>query len=260
MCKIYKSSAMQIFFIFIATLTVPAVLKSQDGLFDLNKLTDFGTKQYKMTLIDRRSGKPVEVERGTMVLAAAHTKDSISLKNTTRMYLPDGKRFIEYQADCIFSKQDEKMNLRSLNYKITRSDKVVLVDIKAKIENGKITQTILEADEKSKEEKNWTDGTYPDLAVFFLIPQLSQKKGKSYEIDHVMTLPFSPDTKATARKITCLGIDKDLKIDGQEVTRFVNKADGEETGIVYWVDSKGRLLRVQLNPENRLDLITKKND
>ncbi len=256
MIKKNKSFGLKINLLCIATLIFPAAIKAQEDLFDLDKLADFGTKKYKMTWIDRRSGQPVEVERGTMVLAAKQSKDSVLLKNVTRMYMPDGKRFIEYQAECDFSIQNKKLALQSTSYKVVRRDKVVLVDIKAKVMNGKIIQENSKGDDESTEERTWTNGTYPDLAVFFLIPQLSQTAGKSVKIENVMTLPYTSETQVTTQRIACLGKDDESKIDGQALTKFVNQADGEETGIDYWVDSKGQLRRVLLNAENRLDLMT----
>lgn len=236
-------------------IVAPLTLNAQDELFDLKKLENFGTKKYKMTLLDGRSGSVVERECGRMILSASQTKDSVSLKNVTRMFMPDGKRFVEYSAECNFSKVSQKMALRTLSFKGTRSDKVVLFEIDAKVGNGKINQKTLEGDEETIEEQKWSEGTIPDLSIFFLIPQLSQKEGNAVSIDQVITFPLSSDAPVAANRITCMGTDKAIKIDGQECTKFVNNWNNDKSGIEYWIDSKGRLRRVLLNPENRLDLI-----
>lgn len=234
---------------------VPLTIVAQEDLLNHDKLSEFGTKKYKMTWLDGRSGKIVERERGTMTLSASQTKDSVSLKNLTRMYMPDGKRFVEYSAKFVYAKSDKKMTPMSLNLKGTRSDEVVLFEIDAKIENGKIIQKSVEGKEEETVEQEWDVDTVTDLSIFFLIPQLSQEVGHTVSIDRVITFPLSPNVPTVSNRIKCLGLDKVTKIDGQECTKFVNNWNKQESGIEYWVDSERRLRRVLLNPENRLDLI-----
>ncbi|MFT5302000.1 MAG: hypothetical protein ACI814_002813 [Mariniblastus sp.] len=234
---------------------VPTALNAQESLFDLKKLESFGMKKYKMIWEDSSSGSLVEHERGTMTFTTVKNNDSIVLKNVTRLNLPDGKRFIEYQGDCVFSIKDEKIEFRNLKYQAIRSDKVVLYAVVAEISDGKMIQKTVRGEKEMTEEQRWTPGSYPDLAVFFLIPQLPKKNGQVVKIESVFRVPSSPDAQATARSITCMGIDKDMKFNGQPSTKFVNLANGEKSGINYWFDGEGQLRRIALNPENRLDLI-----
>ena len=67
---------------------------------------------------------------------AVVTKDAVALKNVTRMYLPDGKRYIEYVTNCKCT-ADGKLSLRRIDTKVARSDKVVLLE----------SQTVVEGDE-----------------------------------------------------------------------------------------------------------------
>lgn len=236
-------------------IVAPLTLNAQNELFDLKKLETFGTKKYKMTWLDGRSGKTVERERGTMTLSASQTKDSVSLGNLTRIYMPEGKRFVEYSAKFVYAKADKKMTPISLNLKGTRSDEVVLFEIDAKIENGKIIQKSIEGKEEETFEQDWDVDTVTDLSIFFLIPQLSQKEGNTVSIDKVLTFPLYPEVPVVSNRIKCLGLDKATKINNQVCTKFINSAKNEKNGIEYWIDSKQRLRRVLLNPENRLDLI-----
>ena len=249
-----------IVWLYHATLFLPVCISSSlqagEVVFDGRALSKFGTQKYKMTWIDRSSGSPVERERGTMILSVAVTKDAISLKNVTRMYLPDGKRFIEYHTSCSCS-ADGKLSLRRIDTKVARSDKVVLHESQSVIKQDKITHKYTSRGKDTVKQEEWIEGTLLDLAVFFLIPQLPQKKDESISIENVMASPTTTIRKPKSQTITCLGVDHDMSTDGQTLTKFVNTTKGEKTGITYWVDGNGSLRRVLLNSENRLDLVTK---
>jgi len=225
--------------------------------FDVESLARFGTRTYKMTWIDRSSGSPVEYERGTMTFSANVDKEGISLKNLTRMYLPDGKRFIEYSTDCKCSR-DERLEIRRIDAKVVRSDEAILHESETVVEKNRITHKFESRGKQDSDTDAWADGTILGLAVYYLVPQLSLRKGESVTLKSVLGSPTESLEKPKSHTITCLGIDADLTIDGQKLTKYLNVAKGEKSGITYWVDQKGLLRRVLINPENRLDLLIEK--
>jgi hypothetical protein len=231
-------------------------LQAQEIVFDAEALSRFGAKTYKMTRIDRSSGSPAEREVGAMVLSVAVHADAISLENATRMYLPDGKRYIEYHAKCLCS-ADGRLSLRRIDSRVVRSDNVVLHQAQTVVERGRIIHKYAAGGKETVIDEKWVDGTLVDLAVFFLVQQLPRKENQSVTIENVLSVPTNAIKKPETRTITCLGIDGQMSTDGQKLTKFVNTAKGEKSGIVYWVDENGSLQRVLLNSENRLDLVTR---
>jgi len=229
-------------------------LQAKEMVFDGKALAKFGTKKYKMIWIDRSSGAPVEQERGTIIMSANVTKDTVTLKNTAQIYLPDGKRFIKCAMSCSCS-ADGKLSLRRIDAKVIRSDKVVLYQGQSIIEQDKIKLKYTSQEESAATQDKWTKGTLVDTTLFFLVPQLPRKKGESITFENVMAAPTDVLKKPISRTITCLGIDPDLSIDGQKLTKFVDVPKGKKTGITYWVDGNGLLRRILLAPDKRLDLI-----
>ncbi len=237
-------------------LCISSSMQAEEVAFDARALSKFGSQKYKMVWIDRSSGSPVERERGTMCLSATVAEDAVSLKNVTRMYLPDGKRFIEYHTSCSCS-ADDTLSLRRMTIKVVRSDEVVVHESETVVEQGTITHKFTADGRATTKQDRWIEGSVLDLAVFFLIPQLPRKKGRSVSIENVVSAPTNTIEKPERRVITCTGADRDTSTDAQTLTRFVNAAKGERDGIAYWVDDNGVLRRVLLSPENRLDLMTK---
>ncbi|PHR96377.1 MAG: hypothetical protein COA78_28785 [Blastopirellula sp.] len=233
---------------------ISSSLQAEEVVFDGNALSKFGTKTYKVTWIDRGPIVPVEHERGTMTFSAIVTKDMISLKNVTRMYLPDGKRFIKYDTNCSCS-ADGKLSLQKIDTKVARSDDIVLHSSQTLVEQDKISHKYHSDGKDTVIQEEWVKGTLIDIAVFFLIPQLSQKKDESVTIENVMISPNTSIRKTKSHTITCLGVDQSLSTDKQKLTKFVNTPKGEKPGITYWVDENGLLQRVLLNPDSRLDLV-----
>jgi hypothetical protein len=208
-----------------------------------------------MTAIDPsgQSDPPAEREVGTMVLSVSVEKDHVLLTNKTRMNSPDGKEFVEYSVQCRCS-VDGRLMFQSCETEVVQGDGTKVFEAQTSVAKGLMVHKFTEEGKEDQDYQEFVEGTIVDLAVFFLVPQLSLAQDASIPLENVMALPINRIEQPQPRKITCLGIDSLASSGEQKLTKFINAAQNDDGNILYWVDQNKTLTRVLLSPTNRLDL------
>jgi hypothetical protein len=218
---------------------------------DLNRLKDWGSKEFTMTYTDKTETPPKVEKVGVMTFTVKATPDGMLITNQTKSDMPDHLRYIEY----IYSIQCEGNNFLSLKKadgRISRSDGVVLHTESISMNNGKAIITSVDNDKKKEKEVELSKKAVIDLCFFYLVTLLPQDANKTYRIESYISIS---DFKSEPNLILCLGPDDTTGGASDHWIKFTRKSEKvEDTGMHYWVDKKGLLRRVKLNETNQLDL------
>jgi hypothetical protein len=230
----------------------PPPIPLHEQPLNITKLKAWGTRTYSMTW---RKGTDDERKVGQMTFSY-ETKDGIvTLRNVTRNHLPpDGKRFIEYRGESIHP-ETTLFVTRGLSLHAERSDGVVLVDQKVTIQDGTATIVTNTKGRSSTKTAKWPENAVPDITVFYLVTLLPPEPGRRYLVrDFVPS--SSPLQRPEPSIVECAGADRSTGSLGKPWTLFLQyEPDRRAKAVRYWVSQDGVLSRMQLNPENRLDLI-----
>ena len=229
---------------------VSATLSAQELKFDNEALAKFGTKTFRMVSLSGSPEKPNEQEVGRMTLSAKVESDTVALLNQTKMFAPDGKNFVKFEVDCGCS-ADGRLALQSMTMKVERSDGLVMHEATGTVEKEQFNYSFSSGGVGRTLEQTNPEGTVIDYALFFIVSQLPREAGKSFTLEAVLPSPTNTIREASKQTITCNGIDESVSISGRKLFKFTKLPD--ET--VYWVDEQGVLRRVQLSPQNRMDLV-----
>jgi hypothetical protein len=224
----------------------------QDAKIDFSQLKNWKERTYSMTFIDLKNDPPTEQVVGRMIFNCDYEKDGITIKNTTRMYLPDGERYVEFIGKIIF-KQPNFWSVDGWELKASRSDGLVLNETTAKVNSGNIKLKDTEKGVTQTKEFQWDEKSIPDLSVFYLVTLLPQETGRKYVLKkHVNT---STPKDAAERILECSGLDVSLPGKNKNCIQFVEYDVKNPTNkIRYWINKERVLIRVLLAEDKRLDL------
>jgi len=236
----------------------PAAQPLRKEQLDLAKLDKWGTRSYSM-ICQLTAGGPVESRSAGKMTFGCQSKDGlVKLSNTTRVFMPDGKRYIEYRGQCVHPKNDP-FSTKEINLLVVRSDGVQLKQLRAANQQGKIKIVDKEKGNTTTTEARWPKATVPDISMFYYVTLLPRKAGQRYLIDSYIA--SSSLHRPERRIVQCAGADPDVVQSGKPTTLFLLYEPGKpKKAIRYWVGADGVLKRVQLNPENRLELISDVKD
>ena len=170
------------------------------------------------------------------------------------MYLPDGKRFVEFRGETVFP-DSNLFSTKEMHLHASRSDGVTLQKLDVAIEGKKSKIVAEKQGQSSTVEGEWADNTVVDLAMFYLVTLLPHEANRQYRIEN-----FAASSSLRQPKphiLECSGPDPQAAPAEKTWTLFLlyepnNRADA----VRYWVSEDGLLRRVQLNTQNRLDLIS----
>lgn len=207
-----------------------------------------------MVATDGSPEKSNEKEVGTMEFTAKVEPESVNLVCRTRMNSPDGKEFVDFQLSCHCS-ADGRLRLQRFTSDIERSDGLVLQRGTGTVEGAQLKFSVLSGGQSRTLEETIPEGAIIDLAFFFIVPQLPRETGRSWVFEAVLPSPTNVLRKPAKRTITCLGIDDSVSTGERKLFKFTNVAEGQSDESSYWVDERGVLQRVQVNPRNRIELI-----
>lgn len=222
--------------------------------FDIDALQQFGERRYQMLVSDNWNDSSSEKRKvGSLTLKAIPGKETFSLEISTRMDSPDGKQFIEHSSSARFA-SDESQELQQIKTRVMLNGKEQLLDGTSKVVDGKFTYKAVSQGEEFSSEMEHKPGTMLDYSLFFLMPQLDLKQGGKLAIANLMNAPTENLEAGTAIEIINEGIDTAVSSSGRKLTRYVRREDGGRD-VVYWVDQDRVLRIVQLNAQNRLELI-----
>jgi hypothetical protein len=236
-------------FVFYLTALVFAPLQAQELKFDNEALGKFGTKTFRMIVVTGSPEKPGEQEVGKMTLSAKVDSDTVALVNQTKMFEPDGKNFMKFDVDSRCS-ADGRLALQSMTMKVEQSDGLVMHEATGIVENDQFKYKYSSGGLGRTLEESVPSGTVIDYSLFFLVSQLPREAGKSWTLDAVLPSPTNTIREPAKQTITCNGLDESVVIGGRKLFKFTKLPEE----IVYWVDEQGVLRRVQMSPEQRLEL------
>jgi hypothetical protein len=228
----------------------PVPVPLSEKTLDFGKLKAWGIRTYSMTW---KKGSADERKVGQMTFSC-ETKDGIvKLSNVTRQYLPDGQRFVESRGESVHPETNLFVT-RSLSLHAGRSDGVPLFDQKVTIQDGTATIVTDAQGQSSTTKAKWPDKAVVDIAMFYLVTLLPPEAGRRYLLrDYVSTSSLQQPRPSI---VECAGPDRSTGTPGKPWTLFLlYEPELQAKAVRYWVSQDGILSRVQLNSENRLDLV-----
>ena len=224
---------------------------------NINSLKTWGTRTYSMNR-QKNGGDPAgEPSLDRMSFTCEFKDGLVRFTNVTRMYLPDGKRFIEFRGETVHP-DSNLFSTKEMHLHASRSDGVTLQKLDVAIDGKKSKIVTEKQGQSSTVEGEWADNTVVDLAMFYLVTLLPHEANRQYRIEYAAS---SSLRQPKPRILECSGPDPQAAPAEKTWTLFLlyepnNRADA----VRYWVSEDGLLRRVQLNTQNRLDLISDKKD
>lgn len=223
-----------------------------DAKIDFAKLKEWPDRGYTMTRTVEEDGTPVAHKVGRMVFTCKPDKKGLQLTNNTRMFAPDGKRFVEFKATVDMS-DVSLFSPSSVTMLAVRSDGMKMQERKATVDGKSIKIVDMSGGREKESEAKWPANPLIDLVAFYLVTLLPQEKGTTFSTDSYTEI--SSLEKLDRRILECVGPDAATGTPDSRWVKFLSYTPGgRDAAIQYWVSSNGVLQRAQINKENRLDL------
>lgn len=218
---------------------------------DFTRLEAWQERTYAMNYMADGTGKSQRV--GEMIFDCDVEDDTVRLLMTTRMYMPDGKRFIEFRVNNVYDRVS-LLSPAKVQLDAVRSDGVELRSIRAVVRDGTLEVTETIGDDVKERRGAWGNGGIHDTASFYLVTMLPTEPDRRYEIKHFYEASSLPASQPQI--IECRGPDETTGHEGNRWVKFLRyPADARDDAVQLWVDSDGVLQRVQLNKQNQLVLL-----
>jgi hypothetical protein len=236
----------------------PAASPLHKQQLNMDNLKAWDTRTYSMTY-RKPGGGPVEEQSvGRMKFVCESKSGLVRFTNVTRMYLPDGKRFIEYRGESLHP-ETNLFSTKEVRLHAGRSDGVTLQDSKATIEDGKLKIVTEEKGKSSTVDGRWPGSAIVDVAMFYIVTLVPREGGRRYLIENYVSSSALQRTKPQV--LECEGLDQQAGSSEKPWTLFLlYEPENQAKAVRYWVSQDGLLRRVQLNPQNRIDLISDEED
>jgi hypothetical protein len=216
------------------------------------------TRTYSMTYCKPGGAAADEQTVGRMSFACESRDGLIKLTTVARMYLPDGKRFIEYRGESLHPATG-LFSTKEVHLHASRSDGAVLQDLKATVDGEEVTVVTEENGKSSTVEGKWSPNAVVDTAMFYLVTLVPRQADRRYLVESYVDSSNFPRPKP--RILECDGPDRRGAASAKPWTLFLlYEPDNRAKAVRYWVSEDGLLRRVQLSPENRLELMPDEKD
>lgn len=236
----------------------PATAPLHGQHLDMDGLKAWGTRTYSMTYRKPGGDPSNEQSVGRMTFTCESRNGLVKFINVTRMYLPDGNRFIEYRGESLHP-ETSLFSTKEVHLHAGRSDGVTLKDLKATIEGNKLKIVTEEEGKSSTIEGEWSNNTVVDIVMFFFVTLLPHEANRHYLVENYAVSSNLRQSKP--RILECDGPDRQVAPSEKPWTLFLlYEPNNRSKAVRYWVSQDGLLRRVQLNPQNRLDLIPDEKD
>jgi hypothetical protein len=219
----------------------------------MDNLKQWGTRLYSMTFLQSGESSGEKTVGQTKMTCEVKNRQ-FKFINETRMYLPDGKRFIEFRGESIHPKMDP-FSISEIHLQAKRSDGIEIRDEKASVTDDVLSVVTRERGGTPNTVKApWPKHVLVDTDIFYLVTLLPQEKNQIYSIENYLSSSHLQQPKPYL--LECAGLDRKTNASEKLWTLFLlYEPEKREKAARYWVSQDGVLQRVFLSPQNRLDLI-----